>query len=1221
MNPLDTEERGASVLQVLPNSNANGINASQLKGACILPLKDALDIHLVGGKAINLAKMMQAQLPVPDGFVITTVAYAQSINGKIGPKLYEQINEAMQSMKGKMVAARSSATAEDMPGASMAGQYDTYLNLSSVNDVVDAIEKCWGSIQSPRTKAYLKEHNIDPEQVSMAVVVQELVLADVAGVLFTVDPKNGSREHILLEATWGLGETLVSGITQPDIIRVRTQQEEVESYEVATKKLSLVPGSKDPQPVTKEQQDKACLDYEKIMELRKLGLLAASHFQSPQDIEWAIEKGELYLLQARPITTLSETDCFNDLLKQTKKDLEDNLQKNRGPWVRHNLGETLPHPTPLTWKIVSHFMSGAGGFGKMYKDLGFQPSPVLSNESFLEKVAGEIYMDCSLMTEMFSENYPFSYDIDLLRKDPDAAQNPPTIPQGGMKEMAKASKLAASAAERIDKLALDLDSRFEQEFITQVIAWSEEQESYPIYDITSDELKSTWHEQVEKVMGEFGASAFLPSMVEAVVVEKLKLFLEEHCWDDEPSELISHFAISLNPDCTMTANIELEQISKGHNTVSEWCHKHGFRSPAEFELANPRWHERCEDIEKMAQQMSGGNDLHSIHENKVKKAKECLAELKAKLSPALAAKLQSHVDLVQRYIRFREDGKYYLMRAYSVLRRTALECGRRLKIGSDIFFLEPDEIFESLQRGFIPKDKIAKRKLTYQVEKRVQLPHVIDKSNLQTLGSAPPTTGGSSIKVHSVSSGCASAQVVIVLAPDDKSEIPKGSILVCPSTDPSWTPLFVNAAGLILERGGSLSHGAVVAREMGLPAVILDRATELLNEGEVITIDAGAGWVYRGKENITQELSQNTNIPRKLIPPCPSTLEAKANMSGLIAALTWGIFLAAVYLLPAPILHDPTMTFLDIILWPIMNAFGMVGAVALIATFFGLTPIIAQRFLTDNMRLFEAKRRSAQLSKECKDLPKISPRRKRMEELSRPTTLRILKAAMVPLAFLLGPMMMIFMWFPGRVDPLSWNANPGRMVSIVAEVDGEWTEDISLSLLSPLSLDSSTPSAQKLPPIRKELEDLRREWQNASGMDNLPWEVQAAGDHARQVMLNSLNAYLKNGISPQKITWLIDIPESADGNHHVTLNMAENKSASFQLAFGKSVPPPEATIPLHHPALKLITVNYPRALQKESFWTPLVSLGGSEYDFGWLGVYLLAYLPIMFIGKFILKVP
>lgn len=324
-------------------------------------LADCRDKLLVGGKAINLGNLMRAGFAVPGGFVVTTAAYRVARGRSMNVTLEEEIRIAYQRMGGGMVAVRSSATAEDLSDASMAGQYETFLNIEGEQALLDAIRACWASLDSPRTRTYLAEHGIELAAVAMAVVVQRLVAAEVAGVMFCANPRTGSRREMLIEASWGLGEAVVSGRVQPDVLHVDRQTGRVVEAVIADKQLCIRPGSHEEQPVPDDQRRVACLKSADVAKLWELGRHAQDHFGSPQDIEWAIQDGQPYLLQSRPITTLAAAEACEQLLQSTRQRLRGLLDEGRGPWVLHNIGETVPHPTPLTWSVIKRFMSGSGG--------------------------------------------------------------------------------------------------------------------------------------------------------------------------------------------------------------------------------------------------------------------------------------------------------------------------------------------------------------------------------------------------------------------------------------------------------------------------------------------------------------------------------------------------------------------------------------------------------------------------------------------------------------------------------------------------------------------------------------------------------------------------------------------------------------------------------------------------------------------------------------------
>jgi pyruvate,water dikinase len=462
--------------------------------------------------------------------------------------------------------------------------------------------------------------------------------------------------------------------------------------------------------------------------------------------------------------------------------------------------------------------------------------------------------------------------------------------------------------------------------------------------------------------------------------------------------------------------------------------------------------------------------------------------------------------------------------------------------------------------------------------------------------------------------------VRIVHDPTAADDLGADYLLVCPSTDPAWTPLFGRAAGLILERGGSLSHGAIVAREMGLPAVVLPHATTLLQEGETVTIDADRGRVARAGRIHEAPEAEDDRIPYHLIPPPPGRREGQANRRGLGAALVWGAVLLLMYILPSPWLKDPAFALLDALLWPGVRTVGMVATVWIVGALFALVPLLIQRFTADHHRLRIAKQRAATLQKSCTRWTKGSARRRAMLDHAAPVTLRNLKASMAALAWVLGPMMLVFFWMPARMDPAAWNADAGGLVTLMAELDGEYQEAVTLEVAEALSLADATPAAQSLPPIRQTLEALRREWQTASDLRDFPWELQTAADQAREIMLNSLNAYLAADIPPQTLTWRIRVPQDAQGHYRVTARLGEGVSFPLTLAFGNAAPPvPGTLIPNRSPLLSLEAV-YPRPLRQRRFWTPLAVLGGS-WDLGWLGAYIVSYLLVMLVAKRRLGIP
>ena len=1192
----------------------------------LLSLAEARDPALVGGKAVNLAELIRADLPVPDGFVVTTAGYRAGLTaGAMPAGLAEKILGAYRRMDSPLVAVRSSATAEDLAGASMAGQYDTFLNIHGDQDLLDAVSRCWASLDSPRTRAYLREQRIDLAEVAMAVVVQRQVAADVAGVLFTVNPRTGQRGEMLVEGSWGLGEAVVSGMVQPDVARLDGATGRTIEYRAADKHVCLRPGDHQPQPVAQDMRRQRCLTDADLSKLWSLGRRAADHFGAAQDVEWAMVAGEPFMLQARPITALDDAGMFASLVRQERQRLDGLLAAGRGPWARHNIGETLPHPTPLTWSVIRRFMSGAGGFGEMYRLAGFQPSEKVRRDGFLERIAGKLYMDLSLAGEMFLADYPFAYDLDLLRRSPDAGQSPPTRPAGPLRVRLRAGRRAAQANEQVRRLAGDLDRRLTEEVIPELVSWCRREKDRDLASLDGQAWLDLWRRRETRVFDEFAPPALLASLVEGAIVADLRAFLDEHFWDDDPDELVRLLSASQDPDMTVRSNIDLYEIAGGRRSTEQWLADHGHRAAGEFDLATPRWRERVGELAAMAARLTDGADPAEIHRRRLAEAKEHLARLEAQLGPKDRKELHRLVSLLRRYLRFREDGKYYLMLGYDLLRDLALDAGRRLGVGEDVFLLTHAELREALLSGSCPGDVIAERRRLRRAEGRIALPAVIDAETLTTLGEAPDITGKGRVAALAVSSGSASGPARIVLSPASAGELGQGYVLVCPSTDPSWTPLFVNAAAIVLERGGMLSHGAVVAREMGIPAVVVESATRLLTDGQTVTVDGTVGTLYRQADADEQAEGpdpDNVRIGREMVPPPPGARERAGGKIFAVAALAWSAYLLAAWLGPEAWLRKPTFDLLDMLIWPAIRTFGKPAAVAIVAAAFAALILTGQRLLTDTARLRQAKRRASLLTKAARELPAGCPRRKTMESLAAPVTGRILLASLVPIAAILGPMMMTFLWFPQRVAPATWNAAPGSAVTVIAEVDGDRPLPVTLEVSEGLVIDEATPAVQTSPAIRETLQRLLARIDENPDVSGLPWKVGEAMAKSPKESTASLRAYLAAGVPPQGMIWKVHPPANVAGRFRVTVSAPGERPLSLAVILGDRHPPRPQDVPAAPgSALVSVSVSYAKPAQPRIFWAPLQALGWSDWDAGWLITYLLAYLPVMFILKRLLSLP
>lgn len=1205
-----------------------------------LTLADCHDAALVGGKGVNLGKLIRAGFPVPGGFVVTTRAFDIARAGNFAQHMPEEIAadilHAYREMGRGTVAVRSSATAEDMQGASMAGQYETFLNIDSEETLLNSVQRCWASVDSPRTRAYLAEHGIDLSQVSMAVVVQRLVAADVAGVLFTQSPDEQHNGDMVLEASWGLGESVVSGRVQPDVLRLERDTERVVNASIADKRVYLPPGAHEEMPVEEARRKLPCLNGRDVYRLWQLGRRAADYFGSPQDIEWAIEAGEVFMVQSRPITTRHDAEAIEQSLRTTRQHLREELNRSRGPWVVHNLAETLPHPTPLTWSVIKRFMSGANGFGTMYRAAGFEPSPLADREGFLDCIGGRIYMDVSRAGEMFFENFPFAYDIEELKRNPDASQQPPTLVRGSFRQRLSAAKKLGNVAEKLREISTDLDQTLRESLFEEVNAYVARSRPIDLRTLSTDWLVELWRQHEKMVLDTFAPQLMLPSLISGMALSDLTNLLAENFWDEDPQALARDISAGGPPNRTVIADAELYELGKGERTLESWLTAHGHRAPGEFDLASRRWREQPTAVREMAARLAKGESPLERNQRNSERIFGRVEALRARLSHHDCANFDRLVSLVRRYMPFREDAKDVLMLGYQLLRDVALEAGRRLEIGEDVFYLTREDLFDALRVGFAPHHLIAQRKTTYRAEAKLTLPRVIDAAAIDTLGrAATPQVDGVGHVALSISSGEARGPARILHEPTTDADLGQGYILICPSTDPSWTPLFAGAAGLVLECGGSLSHGAVVAREMGLPAVVLPDATRLFKNGDDIIVDGRRGSVRLASDETpattSEPLSDDPHIARVLMPPPPGQKDRFASRLATRMALLWSILIVGFFFAPAHWFRQPVMNLLDALLWPIVRSFGKPAVVVTVSFAIAIASLLIQRFLTDNKRLLQAKRRAADLREQANLLPQKSVRRQSLLQLAAPVPARLFAASLVPIGILLGPMVMPFVWFHERIDPTAWNAPAGSSVQIVASIDGDSIEPVELHTPASFNLDESTPATRSLPPLRATLEHLLSLYRQPRHASDEPIELQIAPDPSRDMVIDDLQQYLNAGIPAQSISWSIHAPAGWTGRIPVTVSDSKNRSTTINIVLGESSPPSPMTISgSSDSTIRQLRAVYSQSKQERFFFRPLSWMNGTNnalagklaaVDIGWVWLYILAYLPAILLFRWLLKIP
>ncbi|RKU37747.1 hypothetical protein C6496_08855 [Candidatus Poribacteria bacterium] len=849
---------------------------------------DDEDLSRVGGKGLNLGKLTRAGFRVPQGFCVTTDAYlfsVQRLSGQnadsikdlvLAPELVSEIHAAHEKLQTDTVAVRSSATAEDLADASFAGQQDTFLNVQS-DELLDALKACWASLWSERAIAYREAQGIVNDGLAMAVIIQEMCDADVSGVLFSVSPFNQSVS--VIESNWGLGESVVSGAITPDSFQVSRETGAVLEKTIATKREMVTDGGISDVPDVK--QDVSSLTDAQLKELTALGLGVESHYEQPMDIEWALADGEFVLLQARYITTLvsgrdavalgkstetpkqrpssknsprkfpmvSESESVEKLRQGEIQRLEGCVDPYGTVWCHHNIAEVLPVPLPMTWSIISKFMSGTGGLGEAYRSLGFYPSARVDSEGILDLICGRIYVNLNREAELHFEGFPFAHDFNALKQDPQQAmyaQAVPDITRSSASFWLKLPRhvIRMSRAElRLRQFRSDFDHVLTRQVFPAFQSAVETERDISYADLSDAELVEKFQRWCVKTLDNFAPKALTATLLAGFSLQRLAAALQK-CMDEAAAKSIVNRLISgLSGNLTVETNEKLQEIAAGDLALSDFLKDYGHRGVDEFELAAPRWREDTTYLEQILSSLTAESEVQRNDPTADRySAERELAEL-VKGKEGVRKQIESELDFTRRYMPFRETAKFYLMLGYEQMRRVLLELDCRYGLDGGIFYLVPDEL-QHLIDGKAFGDVIARRKMERDLMLQIEMPDVIFSDALDQIGAPLATEAAETYRGVGVSAGIASGKARVLLKPSEARLSDRDYILVCPSTDPAWTPLFLHAAGLVMERGGILSHGAVVAREYGVPAVAnVPNATRYITDGQMLQIDGNTGTV------------------------------------------------------------------------------------------------------------------------------------------------------------------------------------------------------------------------------------------------------------------------------------------------------------------------------------------------------------------------------------------
>ncbi|MFE3449063.1 PEP/pyruvate-binding domain-containing protein [Nonomuraea sp. NPDC059194] len=820
----------------------------------VLPLDDdAATLEVAGGKGASLARLARAGLPVPAGFHVTTDAYREFVapfhdrildaldepsviaglfaEHEMPRESAEAIREAYEALGDDVpVAVRSSATAEDLPDMSFAGQQDTYLDIRG-DALLDAVKRCWASLWTERAIAYRARNDVPHDQVALAVVVQELVAADAAGVVFTANPVTGARDEIVVNAAWGLGEAVVGGQVTPDTLVVKdgvVTEERVADKTVMTVRTGS--GTRE-EPVPEERRRLPVLDRPQAVRLAALATDIERLYGTPMDIEWALRDGRPYILQARPVTGLQqEVEEWND-------------SRDSGYlWTAGNLGEAIPDVmTPATWSFVQIFIREAMSASTLpgFDLVGNIGGRFYMNLSATVSVAKALGMGSRLSAvEQVFGKFPTGLDIPLLKTSrwkiikltlPMAVR----IRKRVRDNLAAMPAFLATARQRNEDLRAAIQSAGSGAELADL--W--ERELLPYFVTACGMLEAAgrqggatlvWtRDKLRTMMGEVDAEAMLTGV------------------NADGSELAS-----LGPI------IGLDRLAKGEITREEFALAHGHRGPHEFEVSRPRPGEDPTWIDTQLAGLSTARADTGALLARQAAARDAAWARFAQRYPGKERAMRARVARWNAVVRDRETTRSEVIRAFWALRAFVIRAGELTGHGDDLFFLPVEEILAVL-RGAEPA-RIAVRRATY--ERYAALPPyptlIVGPFDPVRWAASPDRRAdlydarGRAYEVADAVTGFPGAPGVVegvarVLAgPEDGERLQQGEILVTTLTNIGWTPMFPRAAAVVTDMGAPLSHASIVARELGIPAVVgTGNATMRIKDGDRVRVDGERGTV------------------------------------------------------------------------------------------------------------------------------------------------------------------------------------------------------------------------------------------------------------------------------------------------------------------------------------------------------------------------------------------
>jgi pyruvate,water dikinase len=651
-------------------------------------------------------------------------------------------------------------------------------------------------------------------------------------------------QRMLVEASWGLGESVVSGRVTPDRFAVERDTGEIVERHISVKTLQVTATGTEPVPA--EKQAAACVTDQQLRQLAELGRKVEEFYGAPRDVEWAWAEGQFWVLQARPITTPDAAE--REAVRRAEIAALAAKADPRGTvWSRFNLSEILPEPTPMTWSIVRRFMSGRGGFGLMFRDLGFEPDPSLDDDGVFDLVCGRPYCNLSREARLHYKDLPFEHPFAVLKKSPHKALYPkPVINHARLGWrfwlfMPVALPLMTfrfmKADLRRQKIRETFPDRFRDEIVPAFLQEVEAEAAIDLRALDDTTLLDRLEHGIVRTLYDFARESLKPTALAAFALASLEQRFAKMVGPEKATQLVRDLIMGSHADPETDVGHGIQELAAGKLDHETFLNRFGHRGSQEMELSSPRWCELTDSTSWVPQP----DAAPPITEVTVSPWEKVVAEVR--MVPILQKMLKTELDNLHLYLGLRETAKHYLLKGYALIRRVLVELDRRHGLNGGIFFLRPEEL-PRLCKGEDLSAVIAERRRRRAILLALEVPQVLFSDDLEAIGRPIAIEGCEILQGTPLSAGVGEAPALVLDQPLTANLPSEPYILVCPSTDPAWVPLFVKARGLVMETGGVLSHGAIVAREFGLPAVAgLSGVQRRLRTGQRLRVDGGRGTV------------------------------------------------------------------------------------------------------------------------------------------------------------------------------------------------------------------------------------------------------------------------------------------------------------------------------------------------------------------------------------------